>query len=136
MPKRIVLSVFWLFGGAVCIAQNSPQFDACMAKAEAQDQMHRCASDEARRTDIQLNVTYKGVLATMSEDQTATTKLKDFERAWITYRDTYIAAMYPGPDKQRYGSITPMEIDLLSVRLTRDQIKSLTDMEQFYKDNQ
>jgi uncharacterized protein YecT (DUF1311 family) len=107
-----------------------------MEKTEAQDQVNRCASDEARRADDELNVTYKSVFAAMTGDQVATTKLKAFERAWITYRDAYIAAMYPAPDKQAYGSITPMEIDLLSARLTREQMKALRDIQQFYKGNQ
>jgi len=107
-----------------------------MEGAQAQDQMHHCASDEAGRADVQLNSVYKSALATMSRDRVATAKLKAFEQAWIAYRDAYIDAMYPARDKQAYGTITPMEIDLLAAELTRDQIKTLKSIQQFYKDNQ
>jgi uncharacterized protein YecT (DUF1311 family) len=140
-PRRSPVALFGILifvaSSAGCLAQNySAEYAACMESAQAQDQMHHCASDEAGRADVQLNSVYKSALATMSRDRVATAKLKAFEQAWIAYRDAYIDAMYPARDKQAYGTITPMEIDLLAAELTRDQIKTLKSIQQFYKDNQ
>jgi uncharacterized protein YecT (DUF1311 family) len=47
----------------------------------------------------------------------------------MTYRDAYIDAMYPAKDKQaEYGSMFPMEVDLLAAKLTRQQIGALQDI--------
>jgi len=47
-------------------------------------------------------------------------RFKAAERAWIAYRDAYMGAMYPAKDKQaEYGSIYPMEADLLRAKLTQ-----------------
>ena len=50
----------------------------------------------------------------------AAAKIKTAQRAWIAYRDAYMGAMYPAKDKQaEYGSIYPMEADLLRAKLTQ-----------------
>lgn len=129
-----VLLFSLLSGGAVCAAQNSAQLDACMQNAVAQDQLDHCASDEAARADEELNQTYKNALSKMSGDQNASAKLKAFERAWIAYRDGYMDAMYPAKDKQQsYGSIFPMEADLLRAHLSREQTKAIADIVSEYE---
>ena len=48
------------------------------------------------------------------------------ERTWITYRNRYMGAMYPAKDKQaEYGSIFPMEADLVLAKITEDHIGEL-----------
>ncbi len=92
--------------------------------------MNACASDEAARADKQLNDVYRTLLQ-KTTDKTAATKIKVAERAWITYRDAYIDAMYPAENKQaEYGSVYPMEIDLLRAKLIRIQIAALQDLSQ------
>ena len=80
------------------------------------------------RVDTELNDTYQKLLAAAGKEPGAVEKIRTAERAWITYRDTYIDAMYPAKDKQAgYGSIFPMEVDLLRTHLTRQQISALRD---------
>ena len=44
-------------------------------------------------------------------------------------RDAYTEAMYPAKDKQsEYGTSFPMEVDLLSAKLSRQQINALHDL--------
>ena len=62
-------------------------------------------------------------------------RFKAAERAWIAYRDAYMGAMYPAKDKQaEYGSIYPMEADLLRAKLTQRQVTALRELLQQYND--
>ena len=111
-------------------AQESPEYRACSDGAKTQVAMNACANDEAVRADKQLNDVYRTLLQ-RTTDTTAATKIKVAERAWITYRDAYIDAMYPAENKQaEYGSVYPMEVDLLRAKLTRIQIAALQDLSQ------
>jgi uncharacterized protein YecT (DUF1311 family) len=110
--------------------QQSPEYRACNDGAKTQVAMNACASDEAARADTELNDGYCTLLQKTS-DTTVATKIKVAERAWITYRDAYIDAMYPAEKKQaEYGSVYPMEVDLLRAKLTRIQITALQDLSQ------
>ena len=91
--------------------------------------MNNCANEEAKRVNEELNKIYKLLLSKVRSDAVATAKIQAAQRAWITYRDAYINAMYPARDKQsEYGSIFPMEVDLLAAKLTRQQIGALQDI--------
>lgn len=115
--------------GSVC-AQQSAEYRACNEQAKTQTAMNACASDEAARADAQLNDVYR-ILLQKTADVTAREKIRLAERAWIAYRDAYVDAMYPKEDKQAdYGSIYPMEVALLSAKLTRIQIAALQDLSQ------
>ena len=97
-----------------------------MDKAKAQMEMNECASQESARVDAKLNHVYSQLLANAGSDENAVAKIKAAERAWIAYRDAYIEAMYPTPDKQaEYGSIYPMDVALLTTKLTQQHIADL-----------
>src|SRR5262249_7925055 len=111
-------------------AQESAEYRFCSDGAKTQVAMNACASDEAARADQQLNDVYRTLLQ-RTTDTTAATKIKVAERAWITYRDAYIGAMYPAENRQaEYGSVYPMEVDLLRAKLTRIQTAALQDLSQ------
>ena len=110
-------------------AQDSPQYTACSNKANTQAEMTMCAGEEAKRVDEELNQTYRRLLSKVRDNPLATAKIKSSQRAWIAYRDAYIAAAYPAKDKQaEYGSMYPMEVALLEAKLTRRQIGALQDL--------
>ncbi|MGA7539112.1 MAG: lysozyme inhibitor LprI family protein [Steroidobacteraceae bacterium] len=74
----------------------------------------------------ELNQTYRKLLSEAENQSGAAAKVAAMERAWVTYRDRYMAAMYPAKDKQtEYGSGYPMEADLLLAQLTEVQINAL-----------
>jgi len=112
-------------------AQESEQYLICDEKANTQREMLVCASEEAKRVDAELNDMYRMLLKNASNDAEAINKIKKAERAWISYRDAYIEAMYPADDKQtQYGSIFPMQANLLRAKLTRehlDDVKALVE---------
>jgi uncharacterized protein YecT (DUF1311 family) len=106
--------------------QYSEQYRICNQQAMTQSAMHTCASEEAARVDVELNNVYQTLLKRSSSRPGAIQKMKRAERTWVTYRDAYIEAMYPAPDKQAaYGSIYPTELNLLRADLTRDHIRDL-----------
>lgn len=110
-------------------SELSKQGKECFDKAEAQNSMNACASEEAARVDAELNRVYGILLSKAAGDQNALKAIKAAERAWVAYRDAYMEAMYPDPDKQAsYGSIFPMEYDLLRAKLTRQQIEALREL--------
>jgi len=114
---------------AAVYAQYSEQLDACLKAAETQVAMTVCSSEEATRADAELNDIFQKLLAAAAKEQAAAEKIRHAEEAWRTYRDAFIEAMYPAANKQsEYGSIFPMEVNLLRAKLTRQQVLALRDL--------
>ena len=129
------LAVMFLIASFPALAQDSAQYRACNENAKTQTAINACASDEAARVDTEINNVYRRLLSKAASLPEATRKIKAAERAWIAYRDAYIEAMYPATDKQaEYGSIYPMEVDLLRAKLTRQQVKALKQLLQQYSE--
>lgn len=127
--KYLPLAFALVVASLPTFAQNSAQYRACNKNAKTQGEMNACASDEAARADAELNVVYRKLLSKAARQPDAMEKIKASERAWIIYRDAYTDAMYPAKDKQaEYGSIYPMEADLLKAKLTRQQVAALEEM--------
>ena len=107
-------------------AQYSAQYQTCSDRAKTQTEMNACANEEAVRVDADLNDVYRKLLSKAASRPEALAKIKAAERAWVAYRDAYIDAMYPANDKQaEYGSVYPMEVDLLRAKLTGQQVAAL-----------
>jgi uncharacterized protein YecT (DUF1311 family) len=133
--KRLV--VLFVLTSAPAFAQESGQYRACVEKAKTQMEMNACANDEAGRADAELDTVYSKLLAQAAKQPEALAKVKAAERAWIAYRDAYMGAMYPAKDKQaEYGTIFPMEADLLRARLTRRQVTALKELLEQYSGDQ
>jgi uncharacterized protein YecT (DUF1311 family) len=117
-----------------CIAQDSALYRACNQKAKTQLEMNTCASKEAGRAESTRSALYGKLLASASGQPDAVTQIKSSEKAWIAYRDAYLDAMYPAEDKRaEYGSMFPMEADLLLAKLTRQHIADLRQLLNQYK---
>jgi uncharacterized protein YecT (DUF1311 family) len=103
-------------------------------KAAAQVEMNACASQEAARVDAELNAIYRKLLAITAAQPEAVARIRAAERAWIAYRNAFVLGMYPASNKlAEYGSMYPMEADLLRARLTRRQIDALWELVQQYR---
>jgi uncharacterized protein YecT (DUF1311 family) len=127
--KHLALAFALVAASLPAHGQESARYRACNEKARTQGEMNACASEEASRVDAELNSVYRRLLSKASSQPEAVAKIKASERAWITYRDAYMEAMYPAKDKQaEYGSIYPMEADLLKAKLTREQVAALKEM--------
>jgi uncharacterized protein YecT (DUF1311 family)/heat shock protein HslJ len=113
-------------GASSVPAEDSKTLRACMDTAETQSALNRCAGDEAARVDRATDETYSRLLAMLAGDQNAVAKVDASRVAWQTYRDTYIEAMYPARNKQaEYGSIYPMEVNLIRASLTRQHLSDV-----------
>ena len=127
--KCLLVAFLMTVISSACFAQDSAEYRACSDKANTQSEMTACASDEAARVDAKLNTTYRALLARVTSQPEALAKIKAAERAWIAYRDAYIEASYPAEDKAtEYGSIYPLDVNLLRAKLTRRQIAALEEM--------
>jgi uncharacterized protein YecT (DUF1311 family) len=127
------LVITFLLTSLPALAQDSARYRACNDKAKTQTEMNACANEEASRVDAQLNDVYRKLLTQAASQQGAVEKIKAAERAWIAYRDAFIDAMYPAKDKQaEYGTIYPMEADLLRAKLTERQVTALKELFQQY----
>ena len=113
---------FAIFGAGLAIAQDPAAYRRCIDGATSQRAINACANEDARRSDADLNEVYQKLLSAVASQPDFVKKITTAERTWIAYRDAYIDAMYPARDKQvMYGSIFPMEVDLLRAKLTRQQ---------------
>jgi uncharacterized protein YecT (DUF1311 family) len=126
MMRTYSYFVFVLLASVLCCAQDSAMYHACSKRATTQHDMNVCANEEAKRVNDELSKVYKLLLTKVSGNPDGSAKIRAAEKAWVAYRDAYIEAMYPAKDKQaEYGSIFPMEVDLLTAKLTRQQISAL-----------
>ena len=126
-----VLAILLLVGISAegAFAQNSKAYAVCSNGAKTQAEMNECASAEASRADKELNQVCVEVLAKAASVPESAAKVKAAEQAWIAFRDAYIEATYPAKDKAtEYGSMYPLEVELLRAKLTRQQIAALKDM--------
>ena len=129
----IALSIVSVVLSHLSVGQDSDSYRACNQKAKTQSEMDGCANQEATRLDAELNRIYSNLLSKASAQPEAAAKIETAEKAWIAYRDAYMEAMYPAADKRsEYGSIYPMDADLLRAKLTKQHIADLIEMSQQY----
>ena len=129
MRKYLALVLFVATSAFPGLAQNSQAFRSCDEKAKTQTQMNACASDEPARLEAQMDDLYNTLLSKTESQPLALAKIKAAQKAWLVYRDAYIAAMYPAKNKQaEYGSMYPMKGSLLRAKLTQKQVAALKEL--------
>jgi uncharacterized protein YecT (DUF1311 family) len=57
--------------------------------------MNARASNDLARVEAQMDDVYNTLLSKTESQPEALAKIKAAQKAWLIYRDTYIAAMYP-----------------------------------------
>ncbi len=85
-----------------------------------QSEMNKCAMDELRKADAELNSTYAQVLAELKGQANALERIKVAQRLWVQLRDADLAAQFPLPDSE-YGTIHPLEVASAKTELTRQR---------------
>lgn len=127
--KLVIAALLGLLNGSLYAAQTSDEYKACSNGASTQTALHRCADEELRRADRELNDAYQRLLSVVKDEPRAVEKVKAMERAWLLYRDAYVEATYPAADKQAaYGTMFVVEVLLIRVRLTRQQAAALGEV--------
>lgn len=124
--RRLSVPLLMLLCSFPCRARESKKLHACLAKANTQLAMQICASQEAARVNARMKALYCELLSKAAAQPRAVEKVKAAQATWISYRKAYIEAMFPAKNKQaEYGSIFPMEANLLYAALTRKHIADL-----------
>jgi len=129
LRKYLALALFAAAGAFPCLAQNSQTFRTCNEKAKTQSEMNACASAELARVEAQMDDVYNTLLTKTESQPEALAKIKAAQKAWLVYRDAYVAAMYPAKNKlTEYGSMYPMKVSLLRAKLTQKQVAALKEL--------
>jgi uncharacterized protein YecT (DUF1311 family) len=120
-------------GSLSCTAQQG-KLPPCMQTAQTQAELNVCAGNKAKLVDTQRKVLYEKLLSKLSGNMLAAAKIKAAEKAWISYRDAYVEATYPEPNKQMaYGTMFPMQCDLLIADLTEEHVLALKNLLKNYE---
>jgi len=93
---------------SVIVAMLLLPVSSAIALAQTQGAMNKGACDESTKADAELNTIYEQVLRERKADALFTRKMRAAQRAWVTYRDAHLAALYPAADARlEYGSVYP-----------------------------
>ena len=105
------------------------------ASAQTQGQMTATACEGYQKADDELSAMYGAVMAAYAEDTVFTARLREAQRAWLTFRDAHMASRYPHADSHptAYGSVYPMcrcdELEALTEERT-GQLRRWLDYEE------
>jgi len=122
-----------LFAAVVLFAANAiaqrPRVKPAQQKKQpcagltTQSEMNRCAEDEYRKTDAELNRVYPQVMSKLEPDHRE--RLKIAQRAWLTFRDAHCdceAFTFNG------GSLQPLSYYFCLNATTKERITQLRQL--------
>jgi uncharacterized protein YecT (DUF1311 family) len=111
-------------------ASHAADFAEC-DPAGTQLEMNACAVDELDKADAELNAVYADLLEKAKLDLAFVAKLRDAQRAWLTYRDADLDAWFACHDanvRVCWGSMYPMDYAFRKAHLTRSRTAQLREM--------
>ena len=110
------------------IAVSSADQKECRETTTTQRDLNQCASSHLQAVDDELNRVYQAILSKYTDDRELLEKLRNAQRAWLTFRDAELAAKLPRGDKQyHYRSVYPMCANLFLIQRTRERVKQLRE---------
>lgn len=131
--KTTICSFSILFAAVLLLAVNAvaqrPRVSPAQQKKQscsgltAQSEMNRCAQDEYRKVDAELNRVYQQVMSKLEPDHRE--RLKIAQRAWITFRDAHCdceAFTFNG------GSMQPLSYYSCLSATTKERITQLQQL--------
>jgi uncharacterized protein YecT (DUF1311 family) len=96
-------------------------------QAQTQKDMNEDSCTTLKRSDAKLNQVYREVLKQHEKDLQFQEKFKAAQRAWLSFREAEMKAIFPSSDQRDYGSVRPLcECDALNA-LTQARIKQLQE---------
>jgi len=90
--------------------------------------MNKCATQDLREADAELDQVYRQLVAKFADDRDGAARIKKAEEAWVAFRDAQVEALFPESDRAKRGSAFPMCRALALTRLTRERTKALGAM--------
>jgi uncharacterized protein YecT (DUF1311 family) len=112
--------------GLAC-SQAAPKSKPC-GDYVSQAEMNGCFAKEAEEADARLSVTYRRLLSKIKDNKTAVAKAVAAQRAWVTFRDAQLAALWPvesDAEIQSLGTVHPMCYAMERKAMTEERIKQL-----------
>ena len=114
---------------ALPITASQDKYKDCTKSANTQLELTQCAGDDAKRADAELNSVYQQLLSKAKGNEHAIEKIRAAQRAWISFRDAQLAAVFPREDKQAaYGSMYAMCYANIAAEMTRERTAQLRRM--------
>lgn len=100
------------------------------ANAMTQADMNRCSCTRYTKADEELNRVYQEVLSENSKETKFIEKLKEAQRAWVSFRDAHMLSLYPETDDPQaaYGTVYRMCYCMAETELTVERTKQLKSM--------
>jgi uncharacterized protein YecT (DUF1311 family) len=92
---------------------------------QTQLEMNETAQAKFNQADKQLNILYKKILTSYSQDTNFILQLKNSQRIWIQFRDAEMKMRFPEKDQSNYGSVFPMCWYIYMEELTVERTKKL-----------
>jgi uncharacterized protein YecT (DUF1311 family) len=100
----------------------------CPQTAMTQLELNQCATSQLKAADDELNRVYQAILRKYKENRQLLEKLRNSQRAWLTFRDAELEAKFPFENKQsHYGSVYPRCANLFLARHTQERIRHLRE---------
>ncbi|MGA9996568.1 MAG: lysozyme inhibitor LprI family protein [Pyrinomonadaceae bacterium] len=126
----ICCSIFALSATGQQKRQKKRKSAAPCANAMTQADMNRCFCTQYTKADEELNRVYQQVLATNRDEQKFIEKLKEAQRAWVSFRDAHMLSLYPETDDPQaaYGTVYRMCYCMNQTVLTVERTKQLKKM--------
>jgi uncharacterized protein YecT (DUF1311 family) len=77
--------------------------------AQTQRELNESGRHEFEAADAHLNKVYRQILDEYQRDRAFVRKLQAAQRAWVSFRDAHVEALFPAPNPRRaYGSVYPL----------------------------
>jgi uncharacterized protein YecT (DUF1311 family) len=100
--------------------------NSCYDTAKTQFALNECAARELKAADDELNRVYKEILNRNARDSVFLDRLKAAQRAWLSFRDAELEAIFPDSEKQiAYGSSYPMCYSIWETKFTIQRTQQL-----------
>lgn len=112
----------------MAVASDAPEDKAlaqCLNGANNTLQMNSCYSTAVKAWDTALNKAYQKALTSMNNDQKA--KLRDAQRNWIKYRDSWLATSKATFNQ---GTMAGIQVGAQAVELNKNQTLMLRSLVQ------
>jgi uncharacterized protein YecT (DUF1311 family) len=110
--KRLAGAMLLLLAGAVAQTQQELTDEACGKYKEA---------------DADMTQVYERILKEYQKDADFIPKLRAAQRAWLTFRDAHLAALYPREGAGAHGNVQPMCRCAILAQLTLERTQQLRD---------
>jgi uncharacterized protein YecT (DUF1311 family) len=77
--------------------------------AQTQRELNESGRHEFEAADAHLNKVYRQILDEYQRDRAFVRRLQAAQRAWVSFRDAHVQALFPAADPRRaYGSVYPL----------------------------